>query len=58
MRPIDTFVQQPVRSLQTMLQVIALSDSRIPLIIPDGIYGSSTISSVNRFQQSRFAGIG
>ena len=51
MRPSESFIQQPIRSLQTMLQVIALSDSRIPLVIPDGIYGQSTISAVNRFQQ-------
>jgi len=51
MRPPESFIQQPIRSLQTMLQVIALSDSRIPLVIPDGIYGQTTISAVNRFQQ-------
>lgn len=51
MRPPESFIQQPVRSLQTMLQVIALTDERIPKIIPDGIYGPSTINAVNRFQQ-------
>ena len=51
MRPPESFVQQPVRSLQTMLQVIALTDTRIPLVIPDGIYSQQTISAVNRFQQ-------
>ncbi len=51
MRPPETFIQQPVRSLQTMLQVIALGDPRIPTVIPDGIYGQTTISAVNRFQQ-------
>lgn len=51
MRPPESFIQQPVRSLQTMLQVIALTDQRIPIVIPDGIYGKTTISAVNRFQQ-------
>lgn len=51
MRPEETLVRQPIRSLQTMLHVIALSDPRIPLVIPDGIYGQSTLSAVNRFQQ-------
>lgn len=51
MRPPESFIQQPIRSLQTMLQVISLDDDRIPLVIPDGIYGQSTISAVNRFQQ-------
>ena len=51
MRPTESFIQQPIRSLQTMLQVIALNDPRLPYVIPDGIYGQSTVSAVNRFQQ-------
>lgn len=51
MKPAESFINQPVRSLQEMLRVIALSDSRLPQIIPDGIYGRPTISAVNRFQQ-------
>lgn len=51
MRPPESFIQQPIRSLQTMLQVIALDDDRIPQVIPDGIYGQTTLSAVNRFQQ-------
>lgn len=51
MKPQESFIQQPVRSLQTMLQIISYSDPRVPLVIPDGIYGQSTISAVNRFQQ-------
>ena len=51
MKPQESFIQQPVRSLQTMLQIISYSDPRLPLVIPDGIYGQSTISAVNRFQQ-------
>ena len=51
MRPAESFINQPIRSLQEMLRVIALSDSRLPDTIPDGIYGNSTIAAVNRFQQ-------
>lgn len=51
MRPRESFINQPIRSLQEMLRVIALSDRRLPDIIPDGIYGQSTISAVNIFQQ-------
>lgn len=51
MRPSESFLNQPVRSLQEMLRVISLSDDKLPKIIPDGIYGTSTINAVNRFQQ-------
>ena len=48
MRPVESFVGQPIRSLQTMLRVIAESDPRHESIIPDGIYGPETISAVSR----------
>ena len=51
MRPSESFIQQPIRSLQTMLQVISLNDPRIQMIIPDGIYGKTTMVAVNQFQQ-------
>ncbi len=51
MRPNESFVGQPVRSLQTMLRVIAKDDPRIPLVIPDGIYGPSTMNAVTAFQR-------
>lgn len=51
MRPPEVFIQQPIRSLQTMLQVIALDDNRIPLVIPDGIYGQTTMNAISLFQQ-------
>lgn len=51
MRPPESFIAQPVRSLQTMLRVIAQEDARQPSVIPDGIYGSSTISAVSAFQR-------
>ena len=55
MRPQESFVQQPVRSLQTMLRMIAEDDPALPTVIPDGIYGPSTMIAVTAFQ--RRAGI-
>ncbi len=52
MRPDATFVQQPVRSLQTMLRVLAEDDRRYPTIVPDGIYGPSTMQAVATFQRN------
>lgn len=51
MRPPESFLEQPVRSLQTMLRVIALDDPRLPKVIPDGIYGPSTMYAVTAFQR-------
>lgn len=51
MRPNESFVEQPVRSLQTMLRVLAEDDSRLPTLIPDGIYGPSTMIAVTAFQR-------
>jgi len=51
MRPGESFVEQPVRSLQTMLRIIAEDDFRIPTVVPDGIYGPSTMNSVSAFQR-------
>lgn len=50
MRPPESFIEQPVRSLQTMLRVIAKDDPKIPTVIPDGIYGPSTMKSVSALQ--------
>ena len=51
MRPDETFVGQPVRSLQQMLRTIAeYDDSHLPLI-PDGIYGRKTLAAVSHFQR-------
>ena len=38
MRPPESFIEQPVRSLQTMLRVIAEDDPTFPTVVPDGIY--------------------
>lgn len=51
MRPEETFVAQPVRSLQQMLRTIHESDSRHPAIIPDGLYGRKTLEAVSAFQR-------
>lgn len=53
MRPNESFVGQPVRSLQTMLRVIAEGDPQISSVIPDGIYGRDTARSVTNFQRSK-----
>lgn len=51
MRPGESFVEQPIRSLQTMLRVIAEDDPGLPTLIPDGIYGPSTMVAVTAFQR-------
>ncbi|MBQ6890424.1 MAG: peptidoglycan-binding protein [Oscillospiraceae bacterium] len=52
MRPEESFVGANVRSLQTMLRVISEHDTRLPIIIPDGIYGQDTINAVSAFQRT------
>ena len=51
MRPPESFIAQPIRSLQTMLRIIAEDDPALPSLIPDGIYGQATIQAVNTFQR-------
>lgn len=51
MRPRESFVGQPIRSLQTMLRVIAEHDPSHQSLIPDGIYGPQTVSAVSGFQR-------
>lgn len=51
MRPGESFVAQPIRSLQTMLRVIAEDDARLPTVVPDGVYGPSTMQAVSAFQR-------
>lgn len=51
MRPGESFVEQPIRSLQTMLRVISEDDPRLPTVVPDGIYGPTTMNSVTAFQR-------
>ncbi len=51
MRPAESFVAQPIRSLQTMLRVIAEDDPTLPTLVPDGIYEQPTITAVSAFQR-------
>lgn len=51
MRPNGSFISQPIRSLQTMLRVIAENDDRQPSVVPDGIYGTNTVTAVSAFQR-------
>lgn len=52
MRPPESFIGQPIRSLQTMLRVIAEDRPGYIRIIPDGIYGPETMSAVTTFQRN------
>lgn len=52
MRPEESFIAQPIRSLQTMLRVLAEQDSRYLRTIPDGIYGPQTVAAVSAFQRN------
>lgn len=51
MRPGESFLGQPVRSLQTMLRVLSEDNPRHPPVVPDGIYGPSTMHAVSTFQR-------
>lgn len=51
MRPSESFIGQPIRSLQTMLRVIAEDDDAHKMVIPDGIYGPETRAAVSIFQR-------
>ena len=51
MKPGKSFIYQPVRSLQHMLRVISKEDSRVPIIVPDGIFGPTTMRVVSAFQR-------
>jgi len=52
MRPPESFLGQPIRSLQTMLRVIAENTGELESLIPDGIYGPETVRVVSAFQRS------
>lgn len=45
------YAGKPIRSLQTMLRVIACADGEEESIIPDGIYGPQTLQAVSLFQR-------
>lgn len=52
MRPPESFIGQPIRSLQTMLRVLAEDGPNYLSVIPDGIYGPETMSAVSAFQRN------
>ena len=52
MRPPESFLGQPIRSLQTMLRVIAENTPGMESIVPDGIYGPETVRIISAFQRS------
>jgi len=52
MRPPESFVGQPIRSLQTMLRTIAEDRPGYVRIVPDGIYGPETMGAVTVFQRN------
>ena len=51
MKPEAAFLNQPIRSLQTMLRTLAEYDPRHETLVPDGIYGPATKSAVTKFQR-------
>lgn len=51
MRPPESFIGQPIRSLQTMLRTIAEDDPAHKTLVPDGIYGPETVTAVSLFQR-------
>ena len=51
MRPPESFIGQPIRSLQTMLRVIASHHQDLPNVVPDGVYGRQTANAVTAFQR-------
>ncbi len=44
---------QPIFSAQTFLRKISQNDSRIPSVIPDGIYNEQTKRAVEEFQKTK-----
>ena len=52
MKPGESFVGQPIRSLQTMLRTIAQVDPNQITVIPDGVYTSQTADAVRSFQEN------
>lgn len=53
MNPERTFYNQPIKSLQTMLQTIAMFSREYQRLIPNGIYGPETQRAVSTFQRHR-----
>lgn len=47
----DPALNQPIKSLQIMLEAIAYTFGALPIVNPDGIFGSSTEDAVKAFQK-------
>lgn len=52
MKPAESFISQPVRSLQTMLRTISQVDPEQLSVIPDGVYSQQTAEAVRVFQRN------
>lgn len=53
MKPDESFVGQPIRSLQTMLRTIAQVFPDQKTVVPDGIYTKQTEAAVSSFQRRK-----
>lgn len=53
MKPDESFIGQPIRSLQTMLRTIAQINPSQKSVIPDGIYSKQTEEAVSSFQRRK-----
>lgn len=53
MKPDESFIGQPVRSLQTMLRTIAQVHPNQKSVVPDGIYSKQTEAAVSSFQRRK-----
>ena len=51
MNDADFYIGKPIRSLQTMLRVLAENVDAYKPLIPDGIYGPDTMAAVRVFQR-------
>ncbi len=53
MKPDESFIGQPVRSLQTMLRCISQVYPSQKCVVPDGIYSKQTEAAVSSFQRRK-----
>ena len=51
MRNPESFIGQPIRSLQAMLRVLGENNPAYDRVIPDGIYGPETVRAVSTVQR-------
>lgn len=51
MKPDTSYTQQPIRSMQKMLRVIAYEQKKSLVLTPDGVYGPNTVAAITSFQQ-------